>query len=261
MRVAAHDDVGSGGGEPVRQAQLPGVGAAHALGAPVQVDHDHVGARLRPSYGGQQGPVIPGTGRGQPSGPRAGLPDAARPLPVGRVGGEERQAGPPHGQRVRRHRARPVATDPDHGDGAAPGGPQGVGQPLLPVVRAVVVRHRDHVDARRPEQREGPRGGAVVEPASGPLQLLGVRGPLRRGDRRLEVHHRHVRAGQRASSRSESAPGAVEQSGQLHREVDVAGEGQGHGALRGRPGVASARGRPAPGHGRDSRGARDVRHG
>ena len=56
MGMAADDDVGPSLGEPPRQGQLQGVGAGALLGAPVQVDDDHVGGSGGAAYGAEQRP-------------------------------------------------------------------------------------------------------------------------------------------------------------------------------------------------------------
>ena len=117
------------------------------------------------------------------------------------------------------------AADADNRDRAGADRLEGVLQADRPVVGAVVVRHRDHVDPRRFEDVERGRRGAEV------VALAGDSSSLASGVPRSVIADSRLTMVRSASARvramGPSAPSRVlEQRGQMQLEVHVPGERQ-----------------------------------
>ena len=203
------------------------------------------GRRPRPRRGRSRGAPARGCRAPAGHGPRRSR-GSARPPPRpgsiprgGGVGGEHGQVRVVDRDPVRREGRVAVTADADDRDRAAPGRAQGVSEPVRPVVGAVVVGHRHHVDTRPVQQVE--RRWRCPEPVAvgGNLELLRVPGTPGR-ERTLQVDHGEVGAPQCPRDRSQRTAGAVQQRGEVQLEVHVPGEAQRHHA-RGLVGGGRAR--------------------
>ena len=186
VRVRADDDVGAGGREDPGELLLAGRRASHVLDAPVEVDDDRVDLRSPRLDRCDHAVLARLFGRGE-----AALDVGGRPgvdvLGVEDVGGaEDRDPLALHVHSIWRVRLGRVRADAD--DGELLRGPSGqrVGEPLGPVVLAVVVGLRRHVDAAGSQRVERGRGRPEVEVLRLDDATL--------GDGRLEVDHGDVGA-------------------------------------------------------------------
>ena len=241
--VGADDDVGARRRQGSRGGPLPRRRAA--LGTP----RPSAGRRppRRPA-GWPPGPRRGGRGAGRRGRRRCPGSSARPPRRCSRPRGRSR---PRRGTRGRCRRietrcganaARRSSPMPTTGTGPVRIAARRVRQADGPVVGAVVVRHRDHVDAGPVEDVERGRRGAEVVALAGDLELLGLRGAAL-GDRGLQVHHGDVRVREGPGDRTERTPWPVEQRGEVQLEVHVTGERQGDGP-----------GGPCPATGRTGRG-------